>query len=81
MLPKKHQQNQTTTKKPQEIIMRYIKSSIACKIHVVIFSLYLLLVGLRAETLGPDSIGESDENDKRSRKHDLWENIEKIGIV
>lgn len=41
--------------------MRYIKSGIACKIRVVIFSLYLLLVGLRAETLGPDNIGESNE--------------------
>lgn len=61
--------------------MGHIKSSIACKIYVVIFSLYLLLVGLRAETLGPESIGESSENGQRSRKHDLWQNIEKIGIV
>lgn len=60
--------------------MRYIKSDIACKIYVEFFSLYLLLVGLKAETLGPESIWESNENDQRSRKHDLWENIEKIGI-
>lgn len=71
MLPKKPQPKQTTSKKTPEIIMRYIKSDIACKIHVEIFSFYLLLVGLKAETLGPESIWESNENDQRSRKHDL----------
>ena len=61
--------------------MTYIKSGIACKMHVVFFSLYLLFVGLKAEPLCPECIGKSNENDQRSRKHDLWVNIGRIGIV